>query len=114
MRFSILSSISSGSLKPSAQNSLMPLNSALLCEAEIITPALALYFFTRYATAGVGTTTIEGETYPLITITNESQVARINIDISSTYIRENLNNKDILNIIDKQVLEYIKKEKLYS
>lgn len=37
-----------------------------------------------------------------------------NIDISSTYIRENLNNKDILNIIDKQVLEYIKKEKLYS
>lgn len=37
-----------------------------------------------------------------------------NIDISSTYIRENLNNKNILNIIDKQVLNYIKKEKLYS
>ena len=37
-----------------------------------------------------------------------------NIDISSTYIRENLNKKDILNIIDKRVLDYIKKEKLYS
>lgn len=37
-----------------------------------------------------------------------------NIDISSTYIRENLDNKDILNIIDKQVLDYIKQEKLYS
>lgn len=37
-----------------------------------------------------------------------------NIDISSTYIRENLDNKNILNIIDKQVLEYIKKENLYS
>ena len=36
------------------------------------------------------------------------------IDISSTYIRENLNKKDILNIIDKRVLDYIKKEKLYS
>lgn len=37
-----------------------------------------------------------------------------NIDISSTYIRENMNNKDILNIIDKKVLDYIKQEKLYS
>ena len=37
-----------------------------------------------------------------------------NIDISSTYIRENLDYKNILNIIDKQVLEYIKKENLYS
>lgn len=37
-----------------------------------------------------------------------------NIDISSTYIRNNLNNKNITNIIDKRVLDYIKKEKLYS
>lgn len=38
-----------------------------------------------------------------------------NIDISSTYIRENINNeKMIKNIIDKQVLDYIKKENLYS
>ena len=38
-----------------------------------------------------------------------------NIDISSTYIRENINNKNKLkNIIDEQVLEYIKKENLYS
>ena len=38
-----------------------------------------------------------------------------NIDISSTYIRNNINNEKLIkNIIDKQVLEYIKKEKLYS
>ena len=34
----------------------MPLYSALLCEAEIIMPASALYLPIRYATAGVGTT----------------------------------------------------------
>ena len=34
----------------------MPLNSTELCEADIITPASALYFFTSIATAGVGTT----------------------------------------------------------
>ena len=37
-----------------------------------------------------------------------------NINISSTYIRENLNKKEITNIIDKQVLNYIQKENLYS
>ena len=41
------------------------------------------------ATAGVGETTIDGETYPLITITNESQVARINIDTTSTTLNVN-------------------------
>jgi len=50
------SSISSGSFSPSPPNILMPLNSAGLCEAEIMMPASALYFPTRYATAGVGTT----------------------------------------------------------
>ena len=38
-----------------------------------------------------------------------------NIDISSTYIRENIKNEKLIkNIIDKQVLDYIKKENLYS
>lgn len=37
-----------------------------------------------------------------------------NIDISSTYIRKSLNNKTITKYIDKEVLEYIKKENLYS
>jgi nicotinate-nucleotide adenylyltransferase len=37
-----------------------------------------------------------------------------NINISSTYIRENINKKEITNIIDKQVLNYIQKENLYS
>lgn len=37
-----------------------------------------------------------------------------NINISSTYIRENINKKEITNIIDKKVLNYIQKENLYS
>ena len=37
-----------------------------------------------------------------------------NIDISSTYIRNKLNNKTITKYIDKEILEYIKKENLYS
>ena len=37
-----------------------------------------------------------------------------NIDISSTYIRKKINNKTITRYIDKEILEYIKKEKLYS
>ena len=37
-----------------------------------------------------------------------------NIDISSTYIRNKLNNKTITRYIDKEILEYIKKENLYS
>ena len=37
-----------------------------------------------------------------------------NIDISSTYIRKSLNNKTITRYIDKEILEYIKKENLYS
>ena len=36
------------------------------------------------------------------------------IDISSTYIRENINKKEIENIIDKDVLKYIKDNKLYE
>ena len=53
---SMRSSSASGSLYPSPEKILMPLNSALLWEAEIITPASALYLPTRKATAGVGTT----------------------------------------------------------
>ena len=38
-----------------------------------------------------------------------------NIDMSSTYIREKINNEKLIkNIIDNQVLDYIKKENLYS
>lgn len=38
-----------------------------------------------------------------------------NIDISSTFIRENINNEKLIkDIIDKQVLDYIKKENIYS
>lgn len=37
-----------------------------------------------------------------------------NIDISSTYIRNKLKNKTITRYIDKEILEYIKKENLYS
>ena len=55
-KVSICSSKASGILYPSPLKILIPLYSAGLCEAEIIIPASALYFPTRYATAGVGTT----------------------------------------------------------
>ena len=35
-------------------------------------------------------------------------------NISSTYIRENINNKDITKYIDKDILKYIKDNKLYE
>lgn len=36
------------------------------------------------------------------------------INISSTFIRENLNNKDITQFINKEILEYIKNNNLYE
>ena len=47
-------SISSDSLKPSGPNSLMPLSSNRLCEAEIITPRSQRIERVSIATAGVG------------------------------------------------------------
>ena len=52
---SISCSIASLSLKPSGPNSLMPLSSNGLCEAEIITPRSARIERVSIATAGVGT-----------------------------------------------------------
>ena len=51
---SISRSTSSESLKPSGPNSLMPLSSYGLCEAEIITPRSARIERVSMATAGVG------------------------------------------------------------
>src|ERR671918_489103 len=52
---SISSSTSSGSLKPSPENSLMPLSSAGLWEADTTAPACAWRSWVMNATAGVGT-----------------------------------------------------------
>ena len=39
----------------------------------------------------------------------------LNNDISSTFIRNNIDNDDIIKkYLDKNVLEYIRKEKLYE
>ena len=51
---SISASVSSDSLNPSGPNSLMPLSSNLLCEAEIITPRSARRLRVSMAIAGVG------------------------------------------------------------
>ena len=51
---SICFSTSSDSLKPCGPNSLMPLSSNRLCEAEIITPRSARIDLVSIATAGVG------------------------------------------------------------
>ncbi len=56
MKASISSSTASGSLKPCASNSLMPLYSGGLCDAEITAPPAAFSLRTSSATAGVGTT----------------------------------------------------------
>ncbi len=53
---SISSSRASGSLNPFPSKNLIPLNSTGLWEADITTPASTLYFFVRYAIAGVGIT----------------------------------------------------------
>ncbi len=54
MRFSIRSSISSGSLNPVLEKNLMPLSSYGLWDAEMTTPASALRLRVMSATAGVG------------------------------------------------------------
>ena len=63
-RCSIFSSSSSVSFLPAEENTFIPLNSALLCEPDIIIPALAPYSFTRKATAGVGTTPTSSASAP--------------------------------------------------
>ena len=54
MSVSISRSRSSDSLKPSGPNSLMPLSSNGLCEADIITPMSQRSELVSIATAGVG------------------------------------------------------------
>ena len=54
--FSISSSNSSGIFIPLLLKNLIPLNSKVLCEADITTLASAFSFLVRYAIAGVGMT----------------------------------------------------------
>jgi hypothetical protein len=54
IKASISASVSSDSLYPSGPNSLMPLSTKGLCEAEIITPRSARSDRVSMATAGVG------------------------------------------------------------
>ena len=53
---SISSSISSGIFIPLLLKNLIPLNSKVLCDADITTLASAFSFLVKYATAGVGIT----------------------------------------------------------
>jgi hypothetical protein len=61
---SISASVSSESLKPSGPNSLMPLSSKALCEAEIITPRSARRLRVSMAMAGVGSGPISTTSIP--------------------------------------------------
>ena len=79
--FCILSSNSSDNLYPLLSKNFIPLYSTGLWEAEIITPASALYSLVKYATAGVGTTPIITASAPTERIPATSAASNISPDI---------------------------------
>ena len=75
MIFSISSSTSSGSLKPSALKILIPLSSEGLWEAVIMIPQSAPMERTRWATAGVGSGPISRTSMPMLSMPLVSAVS---------------------------------------
>src|SRR5712691_4766698 len=62
--FSIRRSHASGHLRPSGLKSLIPLNSAGLWDAEIMTPPITCFLGTRYANDGVEVTPVSQTPMP--------------------------------------------------